>query len=121
MRIDKFLWSVRIYKTRTIASAACKSGKILIDGDAVKASFECKVNTEFSVRNGAIRNSYQILDFPSSRVAAKLVSTYLENTTSDEDKKRNELILESRKENASFEYGKPTKKDRRIISKFKNG
>jgi len=119
MRIDKFLWCIRLYKTRTLASAACKAGKILSSGDALKAAYECKTGLEFTVKNGALKNSYRILGFPSSRVAAKLVDQYLLETTSETDKERNKTILESRKENAFYEFGKPTKKDRRKISKFK--
>lgn len=76
---------------------------------------------EFTVKNGAVRNSFRIIDFPSSRVSAKLVSQYIIDITSDEDKKRNELIQEAKKENAFYEYGKPTKKDRREIDKYRNG
>lgn len=119
MRIDKFLWSVRLYKTRTLATAACKAGKITINDENVKASFECKIGNELTIKNGAFKNSYRILEFPSSRVAAKIVSKYILNITSSEDQKRNELMLLARKENALYEYGKPTKKDRRELKKFR--
>lgn len=121
MRIDKFLWCVRLYKTRTLATIACKTGKIVSNSDTLKPSFESKVGFEFIVKNSAIKKTFRIIEFPNSRVAGKLVVNYLEEITSEEDKKRNELIIESRKENASFEYGKPTKKDRRKIDKFKKG
>ncbi len=91
-----------------------------MNGDAVKPSFECKIGNELMIKNGAFKNSYRILDFPSSRVAAKIVSNYILNITSGEDKKRNELMLQARKENAFYEFGKPTKKDRRKIGQFKN-
>jgi ribosome-associated heat shock protein Hsp15 len=120
MRIDKFLWCIRLYKTRSLATAACKAGKIILKGEAVKPSFECKANMEFTLKNGALRNSFRIIDFPSSRVSAKLVSQYILDITSEEDRKRNDLILESKKENTFYEYGKPSKKNRRDISKFKN-
>lgn len=119
MRLDKFLWCVRLYKTRTLATEACKSGKILIGGDAVKPSLEIKLQTEFSVKNGSLRYSYCIIAFPSSRVSAKLIKDYLIETTSETDRERNKMIQEARKENAFYEYGKPTKKDRRSIEKFR--
>lgn len=119
MRIDKFLWCVRIYKTRTLATDACKSGKIVLNGDALKPSYECRLNNEIVIKKGAMRHSFRILGFPSSRVAAKLVKDFILDITSEEDKKRNELLMEAKKENAFHEYGKPSKKDRRDISKFK--
>ena len=119
MRIDKFLWCVRLYKTRSLATSACKAGKIIINGNPVKPSFETKIGMEFQVKNGAMRNSFRVLDFPSSRVSAKIVQEYILDITSPEDKKRNDLLEESKKENAFYEYGKPSKKDRREISKFR--
>jgi ribosome-associated heat shock protein Hsp15 len=120
MRIDKFLWCIRLYKTRSLATAACKAGKIVMNGDIVKPSLETKLGMEFQVKNGAMRNSFRILEFPSSRVSAKLVQEYILDITSPEDKKRNDLLLESKKENALYEFGKPSKKDRRDISRFKS-
>lgn len=119
MRIDKFLWCVRLYKTRTLATAACKAGKIILNGENIKPSFECKPGMEFTLKNGALKNSYRILSFPSSRFAAKLLTEYILNITSKEDLERNEMLLLARKENAFYEYGKPTKKDRRDIRKLK--
>jgi ribosome-associated heat shock protein Hsp15 len=119
MRIDKFLWCIRLYKTRSLATSACKAGKIIINGDPVKPSLETKLGMEFQVKNGSMRNSFRVLDFPSSRVSAKLVPEYILDITSPEDKKRNDLLVESKKENAFYEYGKPSKKDRREISKFR--
>lgn len=120
MRLDKFLWCVRLYKTRTLAAAACKAGKVLCKGDALKASHECKPGLEVVIKNGAYRNEYKVIDFPSSRVSAKMVAQYLLEITSDTDRERNKLIQESRKENAFYEFGKPSKKDRREIRKFKS-
>lgn len=119
MRIDKFLWCIRLYKTRTLATEACKAGKVLLNGESLKPSYECKSGNEFQVRNGAMRNFFRIIEFPSSRVSSKLVNQYILEITSDSDKKKNELLLESRKENTLYEFGKPSKKDRRDISKFK--
>ncbi len=120
MRIDKFLWCIRIYKTRSLSSAACRVGKISINGDSIKPSFETKIGNEFQVKNGVMKNSFRILGIPSSRVSAKLVQEYILDITSTEDKKRNDLLVESKKENAFYEFGKPSKKNRRDISKFKN-
>lgn len=92
----------------------------MLDGVALKPAFECKLGNVILVKQGALRHSFRIIGFPSSRVSAKLVKDYLMDITSEEDKKRNELLLEVRKENAFYEYGKPSKKDRRDISRFKD-
>jgi len=113
-RIDKFLWSVRIYKTRALATEACKKGKILIDGTSVKASRLAKQGDRLDVKKPPVVYSYIVKDFPKSRLSAKLVSEYLQDITSPEELKKleiNESFFVKRDRGA----GRPTKKDRRTI------
>ncbi len=113
-RIDKFLWSVRIYKTRALATEACKKGKILIDGTSVKASRLAKQGDRLDVKKPPVVYSYIVKDFPKSRISAKLVSEYLQDITSPEELKKleiNESFFVKRDRGA----GRPTKKDRRTI------
>lgn len=118
MRIDKYLWCVRLYKTRTQAADACKKGKILIRDEVVKSSMELKPGESFTLKNGSMRYTYQVVGFPASRVGAKLVSEYLADITSPEDDERNKLILLNKKESAFYDQGRPTKKNRRDLDKW---
>lgn len=120
MRVDKFLWCVRLYKTRTQAADACKAGKILVQGENIKASVELKTGEVFTAKNGSLRHTYLVKGFPASRVGAKLVPEYLEDITSPEDKDRNELILQNKKDNAFYDQGRPTKKNRRDLDKWRD-
>lgn len=121
MRIDKYLWCVRLYKTRTQAADACKNGKVLIKEAAAKSSLELKGQETFTVKSGSMRNTYSVKGFPASRVGARLVSEYLEDITSPEDAERNKTILLNKKESAFYEDGgRPTKKNRRDLDRFKD-
>jgi ribosome-associated heat shock protein Hsp15 len=119
LRIDKWLWSVRVFKTRSQATEACKKGRIIIDNVQVKASRIIKLNETIVVRKLPVIYTFKVLGFPKSRVGAKLVSEYLEDLTSVEelDKlKLNDHILFYRERGT----GRPTKKDRRDIDRLKN-
>ncbi len=118
IRIDKWLWTVRLYKTRTIATEECKKGRITIDGIAVKPSRVPKIGDIVKVRKPPVTYSFRIKGMPSGRVGAKLVADYLEDLTSPEELK----ILEMQ-QGAGFSgrdrgAGRPTKKDRRDIDRF---
>lgn len=118
-RIDKFLWSVRIFKTRSKATEACRSGKVTIDGIAVKAAKEVEVGTIIKVKKDHIHHEFKVLALLEKRVGAKLVSDFVLETTSPEELNKLEIMKQN------FEYrdrglGRPTKKDRRILSKIKN-
>lgn len=117
MRIDKFLWSVRIFKTRSIASDSCKKGKVKINEQNVKSSREMKVNDIFTVRKNPLVYTYKIKDFPKNRVGAKLVSDYLIDLTPKEELEKLEFskmqyLVRDRGE------GRPTKKDRRDLEQL---
>ncbi len=76
MRVDKYLWAVRIYKTRQLASEACKSGRVELDGKAVKPAKVLEVGGQLEIRKGELRVSCKILAFPRSRVGAPLVPEF---------------------------------------------
>ena len=84
-RIDKYLWSIRVYKTRSDATDACKGGKIRLNGCDVKPSKTVKVGDTITVRKGAVTYSYKVLALIDKRQGAKLVSEFAENITPQEE------------------------------------
>jgi len=120
VRIDKWLWAVRVFKTRSMATDACRSGKVSIDGHEVKPSREVKIEDEIKVViNPHFTRSLKVVQILSNRVGAKLVATYADDITPDEEydrfKKYNELNWERRDRGV----GRPTKKERRDIERLK--
>lgn len=121
MRLDKFLWSVRLFKTRTLATDACREEKVLISGQPAKAAYEIKTQDIINIKNGSLRYSYTVIDFPTSRVSAKLVQQFIKEITSPEEKEKNESILANKKENHALGImGRPTKQHRRKLDKWKD-
>lgn len=118
MRIDKYLWAVRIFKTRSLATKQCKLGKVTIDEEAVKPSREVKERDVIEVRKGPAHFQYKVKDFPKSRVGAKLVEDYLTDVTPREELDRIKTIQLAQKNERKKGMGRPTKKDRRDINKF---
>ena len=119
MRIDKFMWAVRIFKTRSLASKACTSDRVLLNSELIKPSKNIKVNDIISVKVKPIWKTYTIDDLPKSRMGPKLVENYITETTSINDlgllKKHEINIKNSRTLGIK---GRPTKKDRRNINKW---
>ena len=115
MRVDKFLWCVRYFKTRSIATNACKQGKVKMDGANVKPSKEVFPNDKLTVRKNQIDYEMDVLDLPPSRVGAKLVSLYIVDTTPKEAFEKLELLKYSKDYYRKKGTGRPTKKDRRDI------
>lgn len=115
MRIDKFLWHVRYFKTRSIATTACKNGKVKVNGDVVKPSREVYPTDKLIVRKDQIDYQLEILDLPKSRVGAKLVSIYVVDKTPKEAFEAKELLKYSQDYYRKKGTGRPTKKDRREI------
>ncbi|MFI3322746.1 MAG: RNA-binding S4 domain-containing protein [Rikenellaceae bacterium] len=117
-RVDKWLWSIRAFKTRTIASDACKSGKVKINGANAKASKEVKIGDTVSVKKMPIVYSFRVIAIPPSRVGAKLVENFATNVTTQEE--LDKLFVHT---NAAFMSrdrgaGRPTKKERRDIDQL---
>ena len=115
MRIDKFLWCVRYFKTRSIATEACKQGKVKIDGTKVKPSREVFPGDELTVRKNQLDYQLEVIDLPPSRVGAKLVNLYVVDKTPKEEFERLELLKYSKDYYRKKGTGRPTKKDRRDI------
>lgn len=120
IRIDKWLWTVRLFKTRSQAAEACKGGKVKISGQSVKASKEVKVDEIIEIQSQGIKRKVKIIKIIKSRVGAKLVHELLEDLTSPEEYEKQEMIKLLNKEKRDRGTGRPTKKERRIISKFKD-
>ncbi len=120
IRIDKWLWAVRLFKTRTQASDACKGGKIKIAGQNAKPSREIKKGDEIEVQLAAIRKKVRVKELLKNRVAAKLVDDYLEDLTSPEEYEKLEMMKQLNYERRERGKGRPTKKERRTITKLKD-
>lgn len=121
VRIDKYVWCVRLTKTRSQATEQVKKGKIRLNGEDIKPSREVKEGDKLSFsRNGALFE-YKILALLDKRVGAKLVPEYLSEETTPEELEKYKLYQESQKIYRDYGTGKPTKKDRRDLSDFWEG
>ena len=118
IRIDKYLWAVRLYKTRSIATEACKSGKILINGYSVKPSRIIHVNEVFMLKSNPVVYTYKVKELLNNRVGPKLVGNYLENLTPPEELLKIDMILNPPLIKRDRGTGRPTKKERRDIDKL---
>lgn len=118
MRIDKYLWSIRFFKTRTIASTACKKGQVRVNDQVVKPAREIYPSDQIIVRKDQINHQLTVLDLPTSRVGAKLVDIYRKDTTPKEVFEKNELLQYSKAYYRKKGMGRPTKKDRREIEGY---
>ena len=118
MRIDKFLWCVRLFKTRSLATEQVKLGKVLSKNEELKPSKELKIDDEIQIKRGPVVFSYKVLAFPKARQGAKLVSAYLQETTNEDEKRKWLLLQEQLKLTRERGTGRPTKKDRREMDSF---
>ena len=118
MRIDQYLWCVRIFKSRNIASNACKNGKIKINNQTVKPSREILPLDNFKVKKEKFWMSYKVLDIPKNRLGAKLVGLYCQETTDNEVLNQKELDRLTSKVQRDEGSGRPTKKQRREIDDY---
>lgn len=118
IRIDKWLWAVRIFKTRSLATEACRNGKISISGQTIKASREVTLNDVISIRQQQMTKTIKVIALLDKRVSAKLVPQFMEDLTPASEYEKAETIKA-----VSFIYrpkgaGRPTKKERRDIEKI---
>lgn len=118
MRIDKFLWCLRYFKTRTIASNATKKGQVRVNESIVKPSREVYPTDEINVRINQINYRMTVLDLPKSRVGAKLVDQYRQDTTPKSEFEAKELLKLAKEHYRKKGEGRPTKKDRRDIEGY---
>ena len=120
IRLDKWMWLTRIYKTRSQSTQACNKNKIDVNELPSKPSRLLNKNDIILVRKNYIEYQYKVLDTPKTRISAKKISDYFEDITLDSEKEK----LISRKKDFSLKFyrdkgvGRPTKKERRIIDKF---
>ena len=119
-RIDKWLWAARIFKTRTIAAAACKKGQVSLGGVQLKASRTIKAGDVVSVRKPPITYSFRVLQPIERRVGAKLIPEVLENVTTPDQYELLEMSKISGFVGRAKGTGRPTKKDRRSLEDFQN-
>lgn len=121
VRLDKWLWAVRIFKTRTAAADACKKGRVMIDGIAVKPSRNIREGEIIQVRKPPVIFSFKVLELADKRMGAKLVPQYMENVTPQEQYEILELNKISGFVDRQRGTGRPTKKERRDLEQFTEG
>ncbi|MDR3047331.1 MAG: RNA-binding S4 domain-containing protein [Bacteroidales bacterium] len=119
IRMDKWLWMVRLFKTRSVATDACNAGKVKLNGVATKPSKNVKIGEVLEVNTGTIHKTVKVIAAPKSRISAPLVPDFLEDLTPAEEYER---VKATR---TKFEFrdhgeGRPTKRDRRQIEYLKN-
>jgi ribosome-associated heat shock protein Hsp15 len=118
MRIDKYLWCIRLYKTRNLATEACKKGHIKVNGDTIKPSKVVFTGDKFTIRKNQINYEIEVLDIPVNRVGAKIVDLYRKDNTPKEAFEKLELLKYSKDYYRKKGTGRPTKKDRREIDDY---
>ena len=120
IRIDKYLWAVRIYKTRSIAADECRKGRITINDIAVKPSRVVESDEIITVKKPPVLHKYKIINVIENRISAKLVNQFIDDITPDEEKSKLDLNVKGGTIFRDKGTGRPTKKERRIIDKFKD-
>jgi len=118
-RIDKWLWAVRIFKTRALASKACAGGKVKIDSIAVKASRKIQIGNIVQVRKGVVKYMYKVCQISEKRMGAKLVPDFLEDITTEEELAKLKSSQKQPIQTREKGQGRPTKQERRMMDKLK--
>ncbi len=118
MRIDKYLWCTRYYKTRSIATEACKKSHIKIDGSNIKPAKEVFGGETITVRKNQINYQFEVLDIPKNRVGAKIVDLYRKDTTPTEAFENQDVLKFAKDYYRKKGTGRPTKKDRRDLEDY---
>lgn len=118
MRVDKFLWCVRYFKTRNQATEACKKGQVRINDTIAKPGKEVYISDHLIVRKNQINYQLKVLDIPKSRLGAKLVDIYRQDVTPSEELETKNLLKLAKDHYRKKGLGRPTKKDRRDIADF---
>jgi len=118
MRIDKYLWCIRIYKTRSLATEACKKGHVRINNDSSKPSKLVYNGDKLTIRKSQINFEIEVLDIPKNRIGAKLVDIYRKDITPKEAFEKLELLQYSKDYYRKKGAGRPTKKDRRELDDY---
>lgn len=120
MRIDKYLWCVRSFKTRSSAAEACKKGHVKINGTNAKPAKEVYVGEKISLRKNQINHELEVIDLPKSRVGAKQVDLYRKDNTPETAFAAQALLKFSKDHYRKKGSGRPTKKDRRNLEEYQS-
>ena len=118
-RIDKWLWEVRVFKTRNQATVACKAGRIRVGGTIVKPAREVRPGEEIQVFLPPFHKTVRVLGFPPNRVSARLVPDFMEDLTPKEEYEKLKIMRETNFEYRDRGTGRPTKRERRDIEYLK--
>jgi len=116
VRIDKYLWAIRIYKTRSLASDACRAGKIVMNGLDVKPSKVVKINEIYSIHVAQITKTIKVTAITGRRLSPKLISDFFEDLTPADEYKKPILLRNMKFEKRPKGTGRPTKKERRKLN-----
>ena len=118
MRVDKFIWCVRFFKTRSLAGEQVRGGKVLLSGLPVTSSRDIKSGDCITIKRHGFDQVYEVLSIPKARIGAKLVEDYVVNRTPKEELDKEEFLKLARNITRQKGLGRPTKKDRRDIEGF---
>lgn len=119
IRIDKYLWAVRLFKTRSLATDACRAGRVKMNGMPVKPSHEINVDEIYELNIDQTHRTVQVKALLGNRVGAKVVENYLIDLTPKEEYERIQMARQFSFEKRDRGAGRPTKRDRREIEEFK--
>lgn len=117
-RIDKWLWATRIFKTRSMATDACKKGRVMVDGVCIKPSRNIKIGNTISVRKPPVTYTFEVTGLTEARIGAKLVPQYLINKTTKDQYELLDMVKISGFVNRQKGLGRPTKKEGRELAHF---
>ncbi|NPA35791.1 MAG: RNA-binding S4 domain-containing protein [Chlorobi bacterium] len=120
VRVDKFLWAVRLFKTRSMAAEACKKGRVQINGIAVKSSRTVKPGDTIDIKTPPVIRKYKVLKLAEKRMGAKLVPDHIKDITPDDQLEILELTRLAYNQGRRKGLGRPTKKDRRDLERLFN-
>ena len=121
LRIDKYLWAIRAFKTRSLATEACKAGRIKLGGNAVKPAYLVKIGETYSVQKGGLKKTIKVMGLLEKRMDAKSVVAYYEDLTPPEETQAFKSAFLSPMLARDRGAGRPTKKDRREIDELQEG
>ena len=119
-RIDKYLWAVRLFKTRSMASEACRAGRVKMNDQVLKASHEVKVGEVYTIAVDHMHKQIRVKELLANRVGAQLVANYMTDLTPDEEYDRISSVRQGGFEVRDRGVGRPTKRDRRDIDRLKH-
>ena len=117
-RIDKFIWAVRLFKTRSMASNQCKTNKVLVNNEPIKPAKEVKIGDRVSIKRQGAIFSYEVVDLLEKRVGAKLVENYIRDITPIEEIEKYKVYQAAQSSYRNNGMGKPNTKERRALEEF---